>query len=101
METGPYEVTDLICDLCHQANAVARCKGCDRALCKKCRSMEIYVQRDGEVVVKNFCPDCIRDPKINPSMGCEKVFGLEDITDMVNQEEKSKSGRFKIKLKMS
>jgi hypothetical protein len=63
--------------------------------------MELYVRGDGEVAIKYFCPACSQDPGVNPPMACEKVFGLEDITDMVNQEECSKSGRFKIKLKIS
>lgn len=50
---------------------------------------------------KIFCPDCGNDPQINPPKAFTKVFGLEDVTDMVNQEERAKAKRFKIKLKMS
>ena len=52
-------------------------------------------------MIKNFCAECSKDPAINPPMACEKVFGLEDITEMVNQEDHSKPARFKIRLKMS
>jgi len=42
--------------------------------------MEIYVQGDGEVTIKYFCPSCSQDPRVNPPMACKKVFGLEDVT---------------------
>jgi len=95
------DVTDQICDICRHREAVSQCCGCSRALCKRCRNMEIYVQGDGEVTIKYFCPSCSQDPRVNPPMACKKVFGLEDVTDMVNQEDSSKSGRFKIKLKIT
>jgi len=97
----PREGKEQVCDLCGEAPAAVQCIGCSRMLCKKCRSMEIYVHGDGEVMIKNFCAECSKDPAINPPMACEKVFGLEDITEMVNQEDHSKPARFKIRLKMS
>ena len=95
------ESTEDICAICGGSDRVTRCGGCGRSLCKRCRSMEIYVQVDGEITIKYFCSDCGDDPRVNPPKACKKVFGLEDVTDMVNQEDQSKSRRFKIKLKMS
>jgi len=80
--------------------AAFTCDGCGKPLCKRCRSMEIFGSKNLEVTVKDFCPACGKDPKINPSLDCKKVFGLEDVTDMVNQDQ-SKPSRFKIKLKIS
>lgn len=92
--------TDDICIICGGTQGMTRCGGCDRPLCKRCRSMEICTKIDGEITIKYFCPDCGNDPRINPPKAFTKVFGLEDVTDMVNQEDQSRARRFKIKLKM-
>lgn len=91
--------SEKLCDICTTPSAISTCEGCGKLLCKKCRSMEIYGSRNMEVIVKYFCPSCSKDPKINPPTDCKKVFGLEDVTDMVNQDQ-SKQSRFKIKVKM-
>jgi hypothetical protein len=88
------------CEVCKDKDPVSRCDGCGRSLCKRCRNMEIYGSKSFEISIKYFCPTCIRDPEVNLSMGCNKVLGLEDITDMVNQDH-SKANKFKIKLKIS
>lgn len=93
------EKKEKLCEICSAKDAATTCEGCGKSLCKKCRSMEIYGSKNLEVTVKYFCPSCSKDPKINTSLDCKKVFGLEDVTGMVNQDQ-SKGSRFKIKLKM-
>ncbi len=93
------EKSERLCDICSSIDVASTCEGCGKSLCKRCRSMEIYGSKNLEVTVKYFCPSCSKNPKINPSLGCKKIFGLEHVTDMVNQDQ-SKGSRFKIKLKM-
>jgi hypothetical protein len=93
------ERSETICSICQTGEPVARCEGCGKPLCRKCRGMEIYGSRDEEISVKYFCPSCLKDPKINPSTDAKKVFGLPDVTDMVNHDS-SKTNKFKIKLKI-
>ncbi len=95
----PQETAVSRCAVCQAAEPVSRCEGCGKALCRKCRGMEIYGSKDGEITVKHFCPDCLKDPKINPSTDAKKVFGLPDVTDMVNSDS-TKANKFKIKLKI-
>lgn len=90
---------ETVCQICSAPDALSVCEGCGKALCRKCRSMEIYGSQEQELVIRYFCLSCSKDPAVNPSMGCEKVFGLEDVTGMVNQDQ-PKPGCFKIKLKM-
>ncbi|MBN2297572.1 MAG: hypothetical protein JXM72_03205 [Deltaproteobacteria bacterium] len=88
------------CELCGRNDAVAGCDGCGKRLCKRCRSLEIYTEQAGEITVKCFCSECKSDPGLNPQGKHEKIFGLEDITEMVNQDQ-TNSNRFRIKLKIS
>ncbi len=93
------KIRDSLCDQCGKGIAVEVCDGCEKSLCKKCRSLEIYRTDDGEITLKCFCAACLSDPHLNPQGGHEKVFGLEDVTDMVNQG-RDRNNRFKIKLKI-
>lgn len=88
------------CEICGRNDTVVACNGCGKMLCKRCRSLEIYTQQAGEITVKHFCSTCKSDPGLNPQVKHEKIFGLEDITDMVNQDQ-TNTGRFRIKLKIS
>ena len=87
------------CGICCERQAITECDGCLRPLCKKCRSIEIWRTADEDVVIKSFCPECRENPQVNPHGRSGKVFGLGQVTDMVNQEQ-GKSNRFKIKLKI-
>lgn len=87
------------CQICLSPDALYICTGCGKELCRRCRIMEICGSQDQELEIRYFCPSCSKDPALNPSGGCEKVFGLEDVTGMVNQDQ-PRSPRFKIKLKM-
>ncbi len=89
------------CAFCQTREAVTVCDGCLRPLCKKCRIIEIWRTSDKEVCVRNFCPQCRENPSVNPhAKEGSRVFGLGQITDMVNQEQ-GKGGRFTIRIKMS
>jgi hypothetical protein len=88
------------CAICLKNVAITECDGCLRPLCKRCRSMEIWHSpHDEDVTVKSFCSQCKDNPEINPYGKGEKVFGLGEVTDMVNHEQGKLSG-FKFKLKM-
>jgi hypothetical protein len=63
--------------------------------------MEVWrTPQEEDVTVKSFCPQCKENPEINPHGKGEKVFGLGQVTDMVNHEQGKISG-FKIKLKIN
>jgi hypothetical protein len=96
---GSKKKPETICAVCQAAEPATRCEGCGKPLCRKCRGMELYGSKEEEVTVRYFCPDCLKDPKINPSKDAKKVFGLPDVTDMVNHDS-SKNKKFKIKLKI-
>jgi len=96
---GSQESSETVCAVCQENESVARCEGCGKPLCRRCRGMELYGSRDQEITIKYFCPSCMKDPKINPSTDSKKVFGLPAVTDMVNQDS-SKGNKFKIKLKI-
>ncbi len=97
----PEEKNSKTCAFCHDREAVTECDGCMSPLCKKCRSIEIWRTSDKEVCVRNFCPQCREDPSVNPhAKEGSRVFGLGQITDMVNQEQ-GKGGRFTIRIKIS
>ena len=100
--TGDMKTLDMhktLCEICGKYIAITCCNGCGKKLCKKCRSMEIWPAEAGEITVKIFCPHCKLDPGCNPRGSHQKVFGLMDVTDMVNQGRKD-TNRFKIKLKI-
>jgi hypothetical protein len=52
------------------------------------------------VVIRSYCPQCRDNPEVNPQRKGEQVFGLGQVTDMVNQGQGGFS-RFKIKLKIT
>ena len=93
-------MSDNICEVCGRNDTAVGCDGCGKMLCKRCRSLEIYTEQAGEIKVKCFCSQCKFDPMLNPQSRYEKIFGLEDVTEMVNQDLPN-TNRFKIKLKIS
>jgi hypothetical protein len=93
------ERSETVCAVCQTNESVTRCEGCGKPLCRKCRGMEIYGSKEEDITVKHFCPGCLKDPRINPSTDAKKVFGLPDVTDMVNNDT-TKTNKFKIKLKI-
>lgn len=86
------------CSICGQ-KAVTMCDGCLRPLCKKCRGIEIWRTMKEEVIIKSFCPQCRATLKADGEDGRGSVFGLGQVTSMVNREQ-HKLSRFKIKLRM-
>lgn len=87
------------CGMCNEQEAVSECEGCLRPLCKKCRTIEIWRSPGEEVIIRYFCLLCRDDAAAGPQLKGERVFGLGQVTDMVNQEQ-GKVNRFKIKLKI-
>ncbi|HVN71199.1 MAG TPA: hypothetical protein VMU10_04175 [Desulfomonilia bacterium] len=87
------------CSMCFDRQAITECDGCLRPLCKKCRNIEIWRTTGDEVTIKSFCPDCRDNPQVNPLGKGSKVFGLGQVTDIVNQGQ-HKVGKFKIKMKI-
>jgi len=88
------------CGICNERQSITECDGCLRPLCKKCRSIEIWRTAQEEVAIRSFCPECRNNPQLNPHGSGNKVFGLGQVTDMVNQEQ-GKVNKFKIRLKIS
>ena len=93
------KMPDRLCDDCGKYIAVVSCDGCGKTLCKKCRFLEICPADAGEITVKYFCIQCKQDSLLNPNAHHEKVFGLDKVTDMVNNG-RQRDNRFKIKLKI-
>ncbi|HPI93719.1 MAG TPA: hypothetical protein PLT09_02090 [Deltaproteobacteria bacterium] len=93
------DTTNRACGICNAQDAVTECDGCLIPLCKKCRSIEIWRTPTEEVVIRYFCPQCRENAKTHPRGKSKRVFGLGQVTDMVNQGL-GKVSRFKIKLKV-
>ncbi|MBN1636336.1 MAG: hypothetical protein JW920_07470 [Deltaproteobacteria bacterium] len=91
-----------LCEICAQRVGVAKCDGCGKILCKQCRQIEIWGSGAEDLTVKYFCNKCKEDSEINPWGACNMVFGLEEVTDLVNKDIKvePESG-FKIKVHVS
>lgn len=93
------KVESRICAVCLKNIAVAECDVCRRPLCKKCRSIEILRTPQEEVTVISFCPQCDDAQKAGQEKG-KKVFGLGQVTDMVNNEQGRLNG-FKVRIKIN
>lgn len=96
---NPEKRNGSMCSICNERAAVIECDGCQRPLCKKCRSIEIWRSPGKEVSIRYFCPQCRDDAGADKGEKGTRVFGLGQVTDMVNQEQ-TKANRFKIKLKI-
>jgi hypothetical protein len=96
---GQDNTENRICAVCLKNSAVAECEVCRRPLCKKCRNIEILRTPQEEVTVKSFCPQCREEQETGNEKG-KKVFGLGQVTDMVNNEQ-GKLNRFTVKLKIN
>lgn len=96
---GANSTSMKLCGICKERQAIIECDGCLRPLCKKCRDIEIWRTADEEVTIKSFCHECRDNPLVNPNGRGGKVFGLGQVTEMVNQEQ-HKMNKFKIRLKM-
>ena len=97
---GSLSMEIKYCCTCLERPAEISCDHCLRPLCKKCRSIEIWRTPEEEVVIRTYCPQCGDNPEVNPQGKGEQVFGLGQVTDMVNQGLVGFS-RFKIKLKIT
>lgn len=93
------KMPEKLCEDCAKYMAVVSCDSCGKALCKKCRCLEICQADDGELAIKYFCLRCRDDAFVNPNALHEEVFGLDKVTDMVNHDPQ-RNKRFKIKLKI-
>ncbi|HOJ29013.1 MAG TPA: hypothetical protein PL059_08050 [Spirochaetota bacterium] len=58
-------VSGVLCEVCHAKEAVVRCDGCGKALCKECRVFDIWCYGCGHGNTKAFCKKCNDDPAIN------------------------------------
>jgi hypothetical protein len=96
---GADEKSQKLCGICNDRPAIIECDGCLRPLCKRCRGIEVWRTAEEEVTIKSFCSECRDNPEVNPHGSGGKVFGLGQVTDMVNQEQ-NKMNTFKIRLKM-
>jgi len=54
---------------CCGAEAVVLCDGCGIALCKKCRTFDMWGYGCGHIDTKAFCPSCINNIEVNPYCG--------------------------------
>lgn len=96
---GSDSTNQKTCSVCGKARAFTMCDGCLRSVCKKCRGIEIWRTMSEEVIVKSFCPQCRATLKVDQDDRSERVFGLGQVTHMVNQEQ-GKPGKFRIRLKI-
>jgi hypothetical protein len=60
-----------ICGICGAKQSVIYCDGCSRPLCVDCREFDLWGYGCGHVDTKVFCPNCFRDPLVNPYSGFE------------------------------
>lgn len=95
----PEKTNSRTCAMCREREAVCECDGCLKPLCKKCRSIEIWRSPGEEVAIRYLCTQCRDNDTVNPHVKDARVFGLGQVTDMVNQEQ-GRVNRFKIKLKI-
>ena len=89
------------CAVCGQQEAIDVCEGCGIPLCRKCRQMEIWGGGAEDLTVKHFCPQCKQDPEVNPWGAFEGVFGLDEVTDMLNHETQPEAPGFRMKIRLS
>ena len=80
-----FKMNKRLCEICGKNEAVEACAGCGKALCRKCREMEIWGSGAENLTVKYFCPTCKEDPEVNPWGAYDKVFDLEDVVDITNK----------------
>lgn len=92
-------IEKTMCGTCNEREAVCECDVCLRPLCKTCRSIEVWCTPKEDVAIRYFCPQCRENDRVNPQKRGARVFGLGQVTDMVNQEQ-GRANRFRIKLKI-
>ena len=54
------------CEICGRDEALEVCAGCGKAMCRACRTFEIWGAGAEDLSVKYLCPACKEDPEINP-----------------------------------
>lgn len=89
------------CSVCGRDEAVDVCEGCGVPLCRKCRRMEIWGCGSEDLTVKHFCPACKENPDVNPWGAYENVFGLDEVTDLVNAGSPPETQAFRMKIRLS
>lgn len=87
-----------MCDVCGEREAVESCRTCGSHICRACLSVGVNRTNREEIEVAPFCKHCAKTAMIRECEGEVAVFGLERVTDMVNQDQ-VRMPRFKIKLK--
>jgi hypothetical protein len=64
-------VSGKLCEVCAKNEGVVICNGCGKALCKECRTFDIWCFGCGHGDPKAFCKSCNADPAINIWKGFE------------------------------
>ena len=53
------------CEICNKNEAVVKCDGCGKLLCRECRILDIWAYGCGHGDSKAFCKACNDDPTQN------------------------------------
>ncbi len=53
------------CEVCGVRDAVVICNGCNKALCRECRTLDLWGFSCGHAESFAFCKKCNDDPEIN------------------------------------
>jgi hypothetical protein len=72
------------CAVCGKAEAVDFCDTCGKALCKKCRKLEVWGTGAEDLSFKHLCPACKDNPEINPWGAVTEEFGLGEVLEIIN-----------------
>lgn len=60
-----------VCEVCKKNDAVVVCSGCGKALCKECRTFDVWCYGCGHGDTMVFCKECNKDPDVNIWKGRE------------------------------
>lgn len=68
------QITDgkELCVICNNKLSVIYCDGCEKPLCKDCRTFDLWAYGCGHINPKAFCNKCLNDLEINPWGGERK-----------------------------
>jgi len=75
------------CAVCGKAEAVDTCYVCSKALCKKCRKLEVWGTGAEDLTFRNLCEKCKNDPEVNPWGAPNEEFGLGEVLEIIKASE--------------
>jgi hypothetical protein len=76
------------CAVCGKAEAVDFCDTCGKALCRKCRKLEVWGTGAEDLSFRHLCPSCKDNPEINPWGAIPEEFGLGEVLEIINSTDK-------------